>query len=139
MDLERLYIDGQWVETPKKAPTLDPSTGQAFGEVFLATESEVEQALASAAQAAKHWRWTPFSERRALLERLRSILYEQRDTLATLIAKEQGKPISEALAVEIIPAIDFLDYLIREGEQVLKAEMVRAWQLLFRDKEGWLF
>ena len=139
MELERLYVNGQWIETSKKAPTLDPSTGQAFGEVYVATEAEVDQALASATQAAQSWRWSSFRERRALLERVRTVLYDQRDVLATLIAKEQGKPITEALAVEVIPSIDFLDYFIREGERVLKAQAVRAWQLLFRDKEGWIF
>lgn len=139
MELEKFYIRGEWREGKEKIETLSPASGKPFGEVFLSNQNDVEEALKGASEAYPAWSSLGFKGRRKYFERLRDVLYRYSEHIATLIAKEQGKPYGEALAVEVIPALDALDFYIREGEKYLKEESLEHWQLLFKDKSAYYY
>ena len=44
-----LYINGQWVATPKRHPVYDPSDNSVITEIAVAGDSEVDAALEAAA------------------------------------------------------------------------------------------
>jgi malonate-semialdehyde dehydrogenase (acetylating) / methylmalonate-semialdehyde dehydrogenase len=78
-------------------PVYDPATGEQAAQVALASEAEVDRAVASARQAFRAWGTTSLSRRTALLFRYRELLDAHRDELARLITAEHGKVHADAL------------------------------------------
>jgi acyl-CoA reductase-like NAD-dependent aldehyde dehydrogenase len=110
--------------TPGKDGThtaVSPSTGEALEAYSRLDAVQAADAVASAALAFASWSRTSFAERRALLDRVRGLLLEEADTLAGLIAREQGKPVAEAHLAEILPALDHLKHVANHGEEALAA------------------
>jgi succinate-semialdehyde dehydrogenase/glutarate-semialdehyde dehydrogenase len=56
--------------------------------------------------------------------RARAIALEEMDEIAELISRETGKPSAEALAMEIVPAIDLMQFFARKSERMLKPEKI---------------
>ncbi|MEW5723461.1 MAG: proline dehydrogenase family protein, partial [Thermodesulfobacteriota bacterium] len=93
-----LYINGDWLETPVKAPSYNPARdGEVVGHICQAGPEEALRALAGAEAAFPAWRDTPPEDRADLLFR----------------AADLGKTWTEADA-DVTEAIDFLDYYARE-------------------------
>ncbi len=114
----RPIIDGG--RTQGTGPTIDvvdPASGEVFARVACAGPDEIDQAAEAAARSAALWRSTPFEDRGAALRRLAKLIYEQRFEIAELIAREQGKPIVEALTLEILPALDHLRFITYRAER----------------------
>ena len=63
----RLYIDGAFVETEGSLPSINPATGEVLANAPLATEREVDAAVAAAARAFDAWRFSPPSKRARLM------------------------------------------------------------------------
>jgi succinate-semialdehyde dehydrogenase/glutarate-semialdehyde dehydrogenase len=103
---------------------VNPSTGDPFAQVACADSAEIEQAVQAAAFASKLWRGAPFEERAQRLSRLAVRLREESESIAGLIALEQGKPYAEALALEILPALDHLQYLSRHARELTQGEPI---------------
>ncbi|SDO08103.1 malonate-semialdehyde dehydrogenase (acetylating) / methylmalonate-semialdehyde dehydrogenase [Klenkia soli] len=79
------------------APVTNPATGQVTGDVVLATEADVDTAVASAAAAFPAWRDTSLAKRTAVLFRFRELLDARKPELAALITAEHGKVLDDAL------------------------------------------
>src|SRR5439155_18067097 len=58
------------------------------------------------------------------------------DELAELVCLEQGRPRAEAVLMEILPAIDTLQWLAEQGPAVLAGERARVSQLLYPGKRA---
>jgi succinate-semialdehyde dehydrogenase / glutarate-semialdehyde dehydrogenase len=69
----------------------DPATGEVTETFPYATDAEVEQALAAAADAFAEWRKRSVAERVAVVKRIAALFTERADDLAALITKEMGK------------------------------------------------
>lgn len=111
-------IDGE--RTPGSGRLLeiiDPSSGTPFAKVACAGSEEINLAAEAAARSSALWRSTPFKQRGECLRRLGTLVYEDRLTLAELIAREQGKPFVEALTLELLPALDHLKFITHRAEQ----------------------
>jgi succinate-semialdehyde dehydrogenase/glutarate-semialdehyde dehydrogenase len=70
------------------------------------------------------------------LARLLEEVRKSHEDVARLIATEQGKPIGEARAVDIVPAADTLRYLSRHAAAILAERPVDYAQILFAHKSG---
>lgn len=90
-------------------PVYDPAIGTVQAEVRLANQSEVDAAVASAAEAFPAWRATPLSRRAEILFSFRHLLASSRDELARIITAEHGKVLSDA-AGEIARGLENVDY-----------------------------
>jgi acyl-CoA reductase-like NAD-dependent aldehyde dehydrogenase len=75
---------------------VEPATEQVMAEVPRAGAAEVDAAVARAGQAFPAWRTVSPGDRAALLHRLAGALEEHSETLATLEARNAGKPIGDA-------------------------------------------
>ena len=115
---------------------VNPSTGETFAWVACADAAEIEQAVEAAAFAAKLWRGAPFDERARRLARLAEKVHEQADTLASLIALEQGKPFAEALALEVLPSLDHLRFLSRHARELIQGEAIEPRHPLYAHKRA---
>ncbi len=83
-----------------------------IAHVTGAQSSEVDQAVAQAAQAARAWSTVPARERAAALIRAAAWLRERRLELTALEVRECAKPWPEADG-DVCEAIDFLEYYAR--------------------------
>ena len=105
-----LYIDGAFVETDGALATMNPATGEILAHAPLATEREVDAAVAAAARAFDAWRFTPATQRARLMWTLADLLETNKDEFATIEVLDNGKPMWEAQAVDIALTIELLRY-----------------------------
>jgi len=89
--------------------TVDPATGEAFAEVAVADESDVDRAVRAASDAFPDWRDTDPAERGRTLYRVAERIRDHADGLAELESRDQGKPLSQARA-DIMNAARYFEY-----------------------------
>jgi succinyl-CoA reductase len=86
------------------SPLYDPSTGEVRGEVARGTPLDVDAAVDAASDCAESWANTSGHERARILRAISERLRSDKENLATLIAREVGKPIRDS-RVEVDRAI----------------------------------
>jgi len=91
---------------------LNPATGARVGRVTEATAADVETALA----AARPWA-APVAERAAILNRAADLYEENFGAIFTLLAREAGKTLADAVA-ELREAVDFLRYYAARAQGI---------------------
>src|SRR5437762_1105639 len=94
----RNYVGGEWV-TPAAADYLDltnPATGEALGKVPLSGARDVDAAVAAAQAAFLKWRQVPPVVRARYLFKLKYLMEEHFDEIATTVTREHGKTLDEA-------------------------------------------
>src|SRR3990172_8838665 len=98
MQQAKNFIDGKWVEVLGRAklPVFNPATGETLGEVPLSSAEDVDQAAQAAARAFPEWRRTPATDRVQYLFRLKNLMEEHFEELASSIKLENGKVLEEA-------------------------------------------
>lgn len=94
-------------------PLIDPSTGEWFAQATEAGSLLVDSSMESARGALKHWRCVSAPQRAEILHRLAHLLDDQRDSLASLLSKEVGKPLPAA-GDEVLSAASLIDYFAEE-------------------------
>lgn len=77
--------------------SFDPYTGDAIADFALDDARSIDAACHRARAAFSGWALTPLAERRAIAQRFAETVRARRDEIATLIARETGKPMWEAL------------------------------------------
>jgi malonate-semialdehyde dehydrogenase (acetylating) / methylmalonate-semialdehyde dehydrogenase len=77
-------------------PVFDPALGEQTAEVDLADASEVDAAVAVAAEAFPKWRSTGLARRSEVLFRMRELLDANRKEIAAAVTAEHGKVLSDA-------------------------------------------
>ncbi|MEN9417930.1 MAG: hypothetical protein RI988_1550, partial [Pseudomonadota bacterium] len=87
----------------------NPTTGQAARQVLLATEADVQAAVAAARAAQPAWADTPPIRRARVINAFLALLNQHRDTLAAMITAEHGKVFSDAQG-EVTRGIDIVEF-----------------------------
>ncbi|MDF9795613.1 betaine-aldehyde dehydrogenase [Catalinimonas alkaloidigena] len=106
-----LYIDNQHYQgSGKSFNNYNPATGEIIHEVSGTSPDDFEKAIASAKRGFKVWSAMSPTERGRILHRASQILRERNDELAHLEMLDAGKPIREALEVDVISGADCLEY-----------------------------
>ena len=77
---------------------------------------------ARAAQPA--WANLTFRERARFILKARQIVLDEIDEIATLISRETGKPVSEAISMEIVPTLDLMQYFARQTAKLLRPQKI---------------
>ena len=101
MEEARHYIAGEWTlpAQPGTIPVVDPSDGQPFASIARGTAADIGRAVAAARDAfAGAWGAASAAERGRVLYRLSMLVAACRDELASLEARDTGKPLSQARA-----------------------------------------
>ncbi len=109
---QKLYIDGGYVEAKsgESFETLNPATGEILCRVQQAGAEDVEHAVASARRGFEAWSAMSGAERGRVLNRATRLLRERNEELARLEVLDCGKPIQEALAVDVLSGADCVEY-----------------------------
>ena len=102
------YIGGQWTDTAfdRRSDLIDPSTGEAFANAPVSSETEVAAAFSSAAEAFPGWRDSTPAERSLALLRIADAIESHADELVKAESQNTGKPIALTLSEEIPPMVD---------------------------------
>jgi malonate-semialdehyde dehydrogenase (acetylating)/methylmalonate-semialdehyde dehydrogenase len=94
----RNYIGGEWV-APHGVEALEltnPATGEPLGRVPLSGTREVNEAVAAAQAAFPKWREVPPVVRARYLFKLKYLLEQHFEDIATTVTRENGKTLDEA-------------------------------------------
>ncbi len=94
----RNFIGGEWV-APSSADYLEltnPATGEPLGKVPLSGARDVDAAVAAAQAAFLKWRQVPPVVRARYLFKLKYLMEEHFDEIATTVTREHGKTLDEA-------------------------------------------
>ncbi|MBV8679104.1 MAG: aldehyde dehydrogenase family protein, partial [Aquitalea sp.] len=96
--MSTLFINGEWLAgTGAAMSKTNPATAESIWQGQGADAAQVDAAVTYARQAFKGWARTALDERIAIARRFGELLTANKDALATIIAKETGKPMWEAL------------------------------------------
>ncbi|MBE9189870.1 CoA-acylating methylmalonate-semialdehyde dehydrogenase [Gloeocapsopsis crepidinum LEGE 06123] len=92
------YINGEWCESSATTylDVTNPATAEILAKVPIGIAADVEQAAKAAATAFGIWRRTPPGERVQYLFKLKALLEENFEDLATTITQECGKTLAES-------------------------------------------
>ncbi len=112
------YLDGRWVGTSESNvfPVTDPADGSWLGDVAMLTGAQAAGAVDVAARAFRHWSALLPQERAKSLKAWYDLIIENREDLAILITREQGKPLSEARG-EVDYAASFVEFYSEEAKR----------------------
>jgi aldehyde dehydrogenase len=106
------FIGGQWV-APVRGQYFDnitPVTGQKLGDIARSTAEDIELALDAAHQARDKWGRTAPAQRAAILNKIADRMEERLDSLAAVETLDNGKPIRETKAADLVLAVDHFRY-----------------------------
>ena len=110
-------IDGKPAEgasTPVASPA---NAAEVVGYSRDATREEIQHALDSAARAQPEWNATPAVERAACLDRTADLLEKRRDEFLSLLVREAGKTLPDAVA-ELREVVDYCRYYAARGREL---------------------
>ncbi|HEV2828918.1 MAG TPA: aldehyde dehydrogenase family protein [Pyrinomonadaceae bacterium] len=116
----------QPVESQKASEIVsyDPATGEEIGRAPLTSPEAVQRAVESARSAQPAWAARSFQERARVILQAREFMLAERDEIARLISKETGKPVAEALSMEIVPTLDAMHYFAHATEELLRPQKI---------------
>jgi betaine-aldehyde dehydrogenase len=100
VNVPSLYIDGQWIASADGTcvPVINPSDGTVVTEVDVATDAQVQAAIAAARRAFDHTDWprTPAGERAGLLRRMADLIDRDQEAMALSETLNTGKAMRES-------------------------------------------
>ena len=111
MDLEKLYINGDWAE-PAGGGLIDvinPATETHIASVPEGTAADIDRAVRAAAAAFPRWSTTAAADRRRYLLAIADELRARAPAVADTIVAELGMPIDATLAVQVLGAAEILE------------------------------
>src|SRR4051794_3824846 len=123
-------------ETLAPVDSHSPVTGAVLGSVAPTPPDGIADAVRGAAAVQRLWAQLRLQDRARYMARAAQAVIAETDELVDLICLEQGRPRTEALLMEVLPAIDTLQWLAEEGPGVLEGERARVSQLLYPGKRA---
>ena len=121
-----LFINGSWKigEGRDLFAVIDPASGEAIGEVPMASPADLDEALEAADKGFVLWRAAPAEQRAAVLKKAAALLRERVEPIARLLTMEQGKPLAEARA-EVLSSAQLFDWCGEEATRIYGRTLVR--------------
>jgi acyl-CoA reductase-like NAD-dependent aldehyde dehydrogenase len=113
----KLFIDGNWEDSPDLRPIRSPFDGGVVGEVFFASRSQVEMAIGAAHEAFSATRRLASFERSRVLEAVSDEIGRRREEFARSIAFQAGKPIRDS-RVEVDRAVNTFRIASEEAKRL---------------------
>jgi len=115
---DKAYVDGQWVSSKsgKTFPVTNPASGELIGHVPEMNQSDVTNAIDKAHTAFGKWKHSTPKERSAILRKWFDLMIANKEALAEVIIKENGKPKAEAVG-EIMYSSGFLEWYSEEAKR----------------------
>ena len=138
----RNYINGEWVES-KSAKIVErrnpANTDEVVARIALSTREEMKQAIVAAKAAFPAWREMPAPNARQNPFQSDAIMQAQKEELARLLTREEGKALKDALG-EVQRAINILEFAAGEARRLngetLTSELPKNFSYTIRQPLG---
>lgn len=108
----QLFINNEFIESNSNETmdVINPATGEKIDTITFATTEEVNEAIEKSKHAQLEWEKVPQPTRAEHVKLLIPLLEQNKEELAQLYVKEQGKTLAEAQG-EIDKSVQFIDYM----------------------------
>lgn len=106
-----LWINGEAIESEKTFDNLNPYTNELLCKVSVGNDFHIEKAIESAAKAQVEWANRHPKSRARILRNTAKLLKDKNDELAQIESQDTGKVIRETICVDIVSAVDCLEYI----------------------------
>jgi succinate-semialdehyde dehydrogenase/glutarate-semialdehyde dehydrogenase len=119
-----------------KVVSLNPATGETLGEFKSATDADIHDAVARARAAQPAWNEFGVRRRVAVLREFQRLLHEKKSQVATLITREAGKPLVEALLTEVVVVLDSARFCIENAFAFLREQPITHGDVAMKTRVG---
>jgi len=116
------WIMGEEIPQGRLTDVLNPCDNTPLGQILVGGTEVGELAVEAAVRAFPVWRDLSFYQRGRCLERFAQLIVTYQEKLVDLIAREQGKPVAESYAIELMVSADFWRHLSRYSRRIMEAE-----------------
>jgi len=115
----RHFIGGEWVETEsgKVIKVENPANEETIAYIQDGNEKDAIKALKAAKNAQNEWAKLPGVERGQILSRFADLILKNKNKLANILVREQGKPLTTAID-EVMVSTDFIKYASEFGRRI---------------------
>src|SRR3954447_5470962 len=103
---------------------VSPIDGAPLATLEATDPADVPAAVAEAAEVQRLWAQLRLSDRSRYLMRAAQAVIDEWDDIAGVIVAEQGRPIAEAQSMELLPAVETLQWLAEAAPHVLAPERI---------------
>ncbi|WP_122036401.1 betaine-aldehyde dehydrogenase [Aliivibrio sp. EL58] len=112
MEINSLYIDGKSIPATsgETFTSINPANGEPIAQLGQASQADLELAIESAKRGFAVWSAMTAIERSRILLNAVKILRERNNDLAVLEVMDTGKPLQEALEVDVASGADVIEY-----------------------------
>lgn len=114
--VQKIYLNGEWVETGQDISIINPATGKPFARVSTVRKHHVETALRTAEASFSDWRARTAKERAAFLHRIADEVVRRQEEIAHAITLENGKPLAQSKG-EVAMTKDHLRWFAEEARR----------------------
>lgn len=115
----------------------DPATGEEIGRAPLTMPEEVARAVGRAREAQPAWAAKSYRERGRVIMAARDIILKELEEIAFLVSLETGKPVAEAISLELTPALDLMQYFARKAASLLAPRSIGIGQYWFMGRSSY--
>lgn len=113
-----LVIEGEFISRDRDTlPVFNPATGAECARCPIATDADLDRALAAATLGFDRWRRKSAVERANVLHKAAALVRERADRIASVVSRELGSPLAAA-RFEVMVASDVLDWSAGEARRV---------------------
>jgi len=107
---------------PPVLESLSPATGVALGTVPVTAPRDIEAQVRGAGAVQGLWAQLRLRDRARYMLRAAQAVIDESSELAELVCREQGRARAEVELMEILPAIETLQWLAESGPDILRGE-----------------
>jgi 4-(gamma-glutamylamino)butanal dehydrogenase len=123
LDLRRrIYIDGEYVDSAsgETFERVNPATGEVLGRVAAGDTDDIDRAVAAGRRVFEEGGWSRADpvERKAVLARLAELIREHGEELALLDSLDMGKPVEDALGVDVPGAAGVFQWYAEAADKI---------------------
>ena len=90
-----------------------------------ANSDEISAVMTQAKIAQSQWKKTTLKERVELMHRVADVVIQQQDRIMDVVMRETGKPMQEAMAMEVFSAVDSLVFYAKRAEKWLSDKKIK--------------
>ncbi|MFL5886446.1 MAG: aldehyde dehydrogenase family protein [Thermoleophilaceae bacterium] len=118
--------------------SFNPATGETVGAVPKLEPADVQAVVDDVAEVQPFWAQLPLSDRARYMRRAAQVILDNLDDLSELLSREQGKPRTEALTMELLPTVDGLHWIAGTGPEILAEQKNRHVSIWVKNKRHFL-
>jgi acyl-CoA reductase-like NAD-dependent aldehyde dehydrogenase len=121
---------------PGKIEVFCPINAEKIGDVPSFSSDEALKVLHEVQAAQKQWARTPLRQRAKIIQNFGRILHENVAEVTRLLTSENGKPLYESYAHEVLPMTQLAAYFAKQTKRILKPVPITLH--IFKNRKSYL-